>query len=162
MRNLGATLSVLEEFIQICILHLIFTLKCSNWLLWPFFKALTTISIKMTQVEEENIFRASMRQDILCKYLKLNKTFPNEIVKFIQGFIPHCLKVNRELLHKKEDFAVLVVANKYLRKQNLQIIKVKNEITYKNDIINIKNTKSCSIISRQKFKLHRTRKKHSL
>lgn len=72
-----------------------------------------------------------MRQDILCKYLKLNKTFPNEIVRFIQGFIPHCLKVNRERLHKKEDFAILVVANKYLRKQNLQIIKIKMKLHMK-------------------------------
>ena len=72
-----------------------------------------------------------MRQDILCKYLKLNKMFPNEIVRFIQGFIPHCLKVNRERLHKKEDFAILVVANKYLRKQNLQIIKIKMKLHIK-------------------------------
>lgn len=85
----------------------------------------------MTRVEEKNIFRASMRQDILCEDLKLNKTFPNEIVRFIQGFIPHCLKVNGERLHKKEDFAILVVANKYLRKH-----KDKNEITYKNNVIN--------------------------
>ena len=72
-----------------------------------------------------------MRQDILCEDLKLNKTFPNEIVRFIQGFIPHCLKVNRERLHKKEDFAILVVANKYLRKQNLQIIKIKMKLHIK-------------------------------
>lgn len=72
-----------------------------------------------------------MRQDILCEYLKLNKTFPNEIVRFIQGFIPHCLKVNGERLHKKEDFAILVVANKYLRKQNLQIIKIKMKLHIK-------------------------------
>ena len=72
-----------------------------------------------------------MRQDILCEDLKLNKTFPNEIVRFIQGFIPHCLKVNGERLHKKEDFAILVVANKYLRKQNLQIIKIKMKLHIK-------------------------------
>lgn len=72
-----------------------------------------------------------MRQDILCEYLKLNKTFPNEIVRFIQGFIPHCLKVNGERLHKKEDFAILVVANKYLRKQNLQVIKIKMKLHIK-------------------------------
>ena len=55
----------------------------------------------MTRVEEKNIFRASMRQDILCEDLKLNKTFPNEIVRFIQGFIPHCLKVNGERLQRR-------------------------------------------------------------
>lgn len=104
-----------------------------------------------------------MKLDVLCK----NLTFPIEMVRFIQGFTQYCLKVKGERSHSKEDFkinAILFGANKYLHKQDVQIITMINmklHIKIK-QLIKEHQIITNTIESQQNFKLQRTRESQFL